>query len=42
MFVEAKVTIEGPRAAIWAAITDIEHAAQLMSGIEKIDFFEGT
>ncbi len=36
MIVEAQVTIHGARAALWAAITDIEHAANRISGIEKI------
>ena len=40
MIVEAKVTINGSRAAIWAAITDIENAAKIMSGIEKIEILE--
>jgi uncharacterized protein YndB with AHSA1/START domain len=40
MIVEAQVTINGSRAAIWAAITDIENAAKFMSGIEKIEVLE--
>ena len=40
MFVEAQVTINGSRAAVWAAITDIENAAQTISGIEKIEVLE--
>ena len=40
MFVEAQVTINGTRAAIWAAITDIENAAEAISGIEKIEIVE--
>ena len=40
MIVEAQVTINGSRAAIWAAITDIENAAKIMSGIEKIEILE--
>jgi hypothetical protein len=40
MLVEAQVTINGSRAAIWAAITDIENAAALMRGIEKIEILE--
>ena len=40
MIVEAKVIINGSRAAIWAAITDIENAAKIMSGIEKIEILE--
>ena len=35
MLVEARVTINGSKAAIWAAITDIENAAEIISGIEK-------
>jgi hypothetical protein len=37
MIVEARVTINGSKAAIWAAITDIENASQTISGIEKIE-----
>lgn len=40
MIVEAQITINGSRAAIWAAITDIEHAAETISGIEKIEVVE--
>lgn len=37
MIVEAQVSIHGARAAVWAAITDIEHAATMYRGIEKIE-----
>ena len=40
MIVEAQVTINGSRAATWAAITDIENAAETLSGIEKIEVVE--
>lgn len=40
MLVQVQVTIKGSKAAIWAAMTDIEHAAQLISGIEKIEIVE--
>ena len=40
MLVEAQVTINGSKAAIWAAITDIERAAEIISGIEKIEVLE--
>lgn len=40
MLVEAQVTINGSKAAIWAAITDIENAGQTISGIEKIEILE--
>lgn len=40
MIVEAQVTINGSKAAIWAAITDIEKAAEIVSGIEKIEVVE--
>ena len=40
MFVEAQVTINGSRAAIWAAMTDIENAPQIISGIKNIDVLE--
>ncbi len=40
MIVEAQVTINGSKAATWAAITDIEHASEIVSGIEKIEVLE--
>ena len=40
MIVEAEVTIHGSRAAIWAALTDIANAADIISGIEKIEVLE--
>jgi hypothetical protein len=40
MIVEAQVTINGPKAAIWAAITNIESASEIVSGIEKIEVLE--
>jgi hypothetical protein len=40
MIVEAQVTINGSRAAIWAAITNIENAAQTISGIKNIEVLD--
>ena len=40
MIVEAQVTINGSRAAIWAAITNIERGAGFISGIENIEMVE--
>ena len=40
MLVEAQVTINGSKAAIWAAITNIENASQTISGIENIEVLE--
>ena len=40
MIVEAQVTINGSRAAIWAAITDIENASKIISGIKNIEVVE--
>ena len=37
MIVEAQVTINGSKAAVWAAITNIENASKTISGIEKIE-----
>lgn len=37
MVVEAQVTINASKAAVWAEITDIENASETISGIEKID-----
>lgn len=41
MIVESQVTITGSKAAVWAAITNIEHAAEIISGVEKIEIVEG-
>ncbi len=40
MIVEARVTINGSRAAVWNAIRDVEHAAEMIRGIEKIEIVE--
>src|SRR5437660_5738355 len=40
MIVEAEVTINGSKAAVWAAITNIEYASEIISGIEKIEVLE--
>jgi hypothetical protein len=40
MVVEVQVTINGSKAAIWAAITDIENAAEIISGIESVEILE--
>jgi hypothetical protein len=40
MIVEAQVTINGSRAAIWAAITNIENATAIISGIKNIEILE--
>jgi hypothetical protein len=40
MFVEAQVTINGSKAAVWAAITNIENASEIISGILKIEVLE--
>jgi hypothetical protein len=40
MIVEAQLTINGSKAAIWAAITNLENAAQFISGIQKIEVIE--
>jgi len=40
MIVEAKVTINGTKEAVWTAITDIENAAAIISGIKKIEVVE--
>jgi hypothetical protein len=37
MLVEARITVNGSKAAIWAAITDVENAAKIISGIENIE-----
>jgi hypothetical protein len=40
MLVEAQVTINGSRAGVWAAITNIENASETISGIKKIEVLE--
>ena len=40
MIVEAQVTINGSRAAIWAAISNIEKASETISGIKNIEILE--
>jgi len=40
MIVEAQVTINGSKAATWAAIADIANAAEIISGIEHIEVVE--
>jgi hypothetical protein len=40
MLVEAQVTINGSKAAVWIAITNIENASEIISGIENIEVLE--
>jgi carbon monoxide dehydrogenase subunit G len=40
MIVEAQVTIDASKAAIWAAITNTENASEIISGIKKIEVLE--
>lgn len=40
MIVEAEVTINGSKAATWAAIANIEHASETISGIKNIEVLE--
>jgi carbon monoxide dehydrogenase subunit G len=40
MLVEVQLTINAPKAAIWAAITNIENAAEIIRGIEEIEVVE--
>ena len=40
MLVEVQVTINGSRAAVWAAITNIENASDIISGILKVEILE--
>jgi len=37
---DAEVTVNAPRAATWAVPADIEHGADTMRGIEKIEILE--
>ncbi len=40
MIVEAQATVNGSKEAIWAAITNIEKAADIISGIEQIEMLD--
>jgi hypothetical protein len=40
MLVEVQVPVRGSRPALWAAMTDIEHAAEIIHGIMKIEVLE--
>src|SRR4029077_9224137 len=40
MLVEAQVTINGSKTAIWGAITNVENASKIISGIENIEVLE--
>ena len=40
MIVEARMNIKASRAAIWAAITDMENAASIVSGIKNIEMLQ--
>ena len=40
MIVEVQVTVNGAKAAVWAAITNIENASAIISGIENIEIVE--
>ena len=37
MVVEVQVTIAASRADVWRAITDVEHAADVIRGIQKVE-----
>ena len=40
MIIKAQLTINGSKAAIWSAITNIENASEIISGIENIEVLE--
>ena len=40
MIVDVQVTINGSKAAVWAAITNIENASKIISGILNIEVVE--
>src|SRR6516165_9025460 len=40
MIVDVQVTINGSKAAVWAAITNIENASKIISGILNIEVLE--
>lgn len=40
MIVEAQIIINGSKASVWDAITNIENASKIINGIEKIEVLE--
>ena len=40
MLVEVEVNINGSKAAVWEAITDIENSAEFIQGIDKVEIVE--
>jgi hypothetical protein len=40
MIVEAQITVNGSKAAVWASTTDITRFAQLLRGVEQIEVVE--
>jgi Polyketide cyclase / dehydrase and lipid transport len=40
MIIEAQVPINGSKEAVWAAMTNIEQVAKIISGIEKVEIVE--
>jgi hypothetical protein len=40
MFAEAHLSVRASPEALWAVITDIEHAAETIRGIEKVELLE--
>jgi hypothetical protein len=40
MLVEAQTNISGSKEAVWAVMTDIENAADILSGVENIEIVE--
>ena len=40
MTVEAQITINSDKAAVWTAITNIRDAAEIISGVEKIEIIK--
>jgi hypothetical protein len=40
MIFEARVTIDGSRAAVWSAMTDIESSPKIIRGIQSVEILE--
>ena len=40
MIIEAQAVINASKEAVWTVITDIDHAAQTVSGIEEVEVIE--
>lgn len=40
MLVEARLTVPAPRAAVWSVVTDVDRAAEVLSGVVRVEVVE--